>query len=91
MPRFRIDQMMDFNWKLLMPLSLTVVALTAMVDKLLPANIAWVRIGGLLLLNLIIFIATDRLLDVFWKKRLLEMPSRLDELESTTTIKQGAG
>jgi len=89
MPRFRIDQMMAFNWKVITPLALTVVALTALVDKLLPSNIMWVRVGGLLLLNLIIFIATDRLLDIFWKKPLLQKKSYIDE-KSTSSVKQGA-
>jgi NADH-quinone oxidoreductase subunit H len=35
LPRFRIDQMMDLNWKLLTPLSIAVLAVSAVVDKLL--------------------------------------------------------
>jgi NADH-quinone oxidoreductase subunit H len=91
MPRFRIDQLMDYNWKLLTPLSLAVVAFTALVDKLLPPNLGWVRIGGLLLLNLFLFIATDRLLDIFWRKRLNEKFKPLDDPENTASVKQGAG
>lgn len=36
LPRFRIDQMMALNWKLLVPLSLATVVMTAIVDKLSP-------------------------------------------------------
>jgi NADH-quinone oxidoreductase subunit H len=36
LPRFRIDQMMALNWKLLVPLSLATVVMTAIVDKLAP-------------------------------------------------------
>jgi NADH-quinone oxidoreductase subunit H len=35
LPRFRIDQMMDLNWKLLTPLSIAVLAVSAVVDKLM--------------------------------------------------------
>jgi hypothetical protein len=91
MPRFRIDQMMDFNWKVLTPLSLAVVGLTALVDKLLPPQILWVRIGGLLLLNLILMIATDRLLDIFWKKPLLQKNNQQEDPQKESSIKQGAG
>jgi NADH-quinone oxidoreductase subunit H len=68
MPRFRIDQMMDFNWKVLTPLALGTVSLTALVNKLLP-DIIWVRVGGLLLLNLVLWFAADRLMDVYWHKQ----------------------
>jgi NADH-quinone oxidoreductase subunit H len=35
LPRFRIDQMMDLNWKVLTPLSLALVIVTAVADKLM--------------------------------------------------------
>jgi len=91
MPRFRIDQMMDFTWKVLTPLSLTVVSMTALVDKLLPANLIWVRIGGLILLNIIIFIATDRLLDIYWKKPLFQKNNQVEDASKASSVKLGAG
>jgi NADH-quinone oxidoreductase subunit H len=39
-PRVRIDQMMDFNWKLMVPLSALLLAVVAIVDRVLPANAA---------------------------------------------------
>jgi NADH-quinone oxidoreductase subunit H len=35
LPRFRIDQMLNFNWKVLTPLALVLLMVTAMVEKLL--------------------------------------------------------
>jgi NADH-quinone oxidoreductase subunit H len=35
LPRFRVDQMLDLNWKVLTPLALAVVFATALVDKAL--------------------------------------------------------
>ncbi|RPI91394.1 MAG: hypothetical protein EHM39_14610, partial [Chloroflexi bacterium] len=33
LPRFRMDQMLDLNWKVLAPLSLAMVFITALFDK----------------------------------------------------------
>ena len=38
LPRVRIDQMLDLNWKYLVPLSLILVLVVAVVDKLIPAG-----------------------------------------------------
>ena len=37
-PRIRIDQMNSFNWKFITPLALTVLIVTALVDKLAVEN-----------------------------------------------------
>ncbi len=67
LPRVRIDQMNDFNWKFLVPLSLTVLVVTILLDKALitvtpfAAN-AWVRAAVHLLANLVIMIGTVQIL-----------------------------
>ncbi len=53
-PRLRIDQMLDFCWKFLTPLSLAVLILTAILDKVLAGTAQWVYIGGQLLGNLVL-------------------------------------
>jgi hypothetical protein len=35
LPRFRIDQMLSFNWKVLTPLALVLLMVTAIVEKIL--------------------------------------------------------
>jgi NADH-quinone oxidoreductase subunit H len=72
MPRLRIDQMLNFNWKFLTPLALVLLVVTAVVDKLyfiiLPgfhltdALIPWVRAGVHLLVNAIILLITIQIL-----------------------------
>jgi NADH-quinone oxidoreductase subunit H len=72
MPRLRIDQMLNFNWKFLTPLALVLLIVTAVVDKLffmvLPdlniveTAIPWVRAGVHLLMNVIIVLITIQLL-----------------------------
>ena len=57
MPRLRIDQVLAFNWKFLLPMGLVMFLMVALVDKLLwYAGVpeGWARAGGLLLANVLI-------------------------------------
>lgn len=38
LPRVRIDQILDFNWKFLVPISLVLILVVAVLDKLIPAS-----------------------------------------------------
>lgn len=67
-PRFRIDQMMALNWKVLTPLSLTTVLVTAVVDKSIPQGNTLLRIGSLLVANLILWLVADRMITAFRKR-----------------------
>jgi NADH-quinone oxidoreductase subunit H len=72
MPRLRIDQMLNFNWKFLTPLALVLLVVTAVVDKLfyvlLPGFqisavlLPWIRAGVHLLANIIIVLVTVQIL-----------------------------
>ncbi len=72
MPRLRIDQMLNFNWKFLTPLALTLLVVTAVADKVFylvipgvnvsAALIPWLRAGVHLLINLIILFITIQIL-----------------------------
>jgi NADH-quinone oxidoreductase subunit H len=72
MPRLRIDQMLNFNWKFLTPLALVLLIATAVVDKVfylvIPGlNISasllpWVRAGVHLLMNVVIVLVTVQIL-----------------------------
>ncbi len=68
MPRFRIDQMLNFNWKVLIPLSMTLVTCTALIDKLLPGSF-WIRVPVLFALNIVLFLAAERLMRIGSKKK----------------------
>lgn len=74
-PRLRIDQVMDFNWKFLVPLALVNLMVIALVDKLglvlIPSYVSsggfkeiLPRAGVLLLANLLIALATMVLIGV---------------------------
>ena len=69
MPRFRIDQMMNLNWKVLTPLSLTLVMLSALVDKLLPASDNLLRVPALFILNIILLFFANQFLQRSSKKK----------------------
>jgi NADH-quinone oxidoreductase subunit H len=69
LPRFRIDQMLDLNWKILTPLALFTFMSTAIVNKLLPAGNNFIRIGGLLALNVFIWMITNWLLTRYIHRR----------------------
>lgn len=70
LPRFRIDQMLDLNWKVLTPLILGLVFATALIDKAVTQVLSgtddlvlWiVRTVALLALNLLAFWATSNLM-----------------------------
>jgi len=59
LPRFRIDQMMDLNWKVLTPISLVLLAVTALVYKLIPAGMVFLQVVALLAANAVVVVAAD--------------------------------
>jgi NADH-quinone oxidoreductase subunit H len=64
LPRFRIDQMMDINWKLLTPLAMAVVSVTAVLDKVMTIYQFkwWLYVPVMLLANALILLVTLLLL-----------------------------
>ncbi len=73
LPRFRIDQMLDLNWKVLAPLALAMVFVTALLDKAvvdISSAMAWMPVVALLARVIVLLLAN---LAVFWLvSRLLE-------------------
>ena len=61
LPRFRIDQMMDLNWKVLTPLSLSVVVVMALAGRILADIPDLFRVAIFIALNVILMIIVDRL------------------------------
>lgn len=71
LPRFRMDQMLDLNWKILTPLALVVLMSTALVDKALASVVVGfsenlqllIQVVVLVILNLGIFLFVSRLME----------------------------
>ena len=61
-PRIRIDHMLAFNWKFLVPLSLTVLVTTAILHKILIVLPQWQYIAGMFASNLVIATGTIEIL-----------------------------
>jgi len=69
LPRIRIDHMLAFNWKFLTPLSLVVLVVTALLDKILESADRWIYVLAMLAANLIIGWMTILILKRFEPKR----------------------
>ena len=69
LPRFRIDQMMNLNWKLLTPLSMAVLILTALLDKLIPSSQPFIRVIGMVAMNGIILLVLNEILKLVETRR----------------------
>ncbi len=67
LPRFRIDFVLNFNWKLLTPLSLAVVFVTAILDNLLGEQGTLPYVAGMILANAFVVWVTGSILRKYAK------------------------
>lgn len=71
LPRIRIDQLMDFGWKLLIPFSLGLVIVTSILEKMLIQNgiSGWTHAGIHLVMNVVVAWLTIQAMIAFQSRR----------------------
>lgn len=75
LPRFRIDQMMALNWKVLTPIAILIVSLTAVIEKLFESATPFTHNVAMLAVNILVI----AIVVLFSRKPL---SSRRDQIES---------
>ncbi|MBN1305705.1 MAG: NADH-quinone oxidoreductase subunit NuoH [Anaerolineales bacterium] len=70
-PRIRIDHMLAFNWKILVPLSFTLIMLVAVLNKLLLGYGTLVYVAGMFLANVLLAIVTIMILGAYARRQRL--------------------
>lgn len=94
-PRLRIDQMMNVNWKFLTPLSLINLVVMAVAAKLVPAAPILLRVGILVVINLVLWLITDRILSMVESKHdkervIVSKPLPVARPEKVEPIEEGS-
>jgi NADH-quinone oxidoreductase subunit H len=84
-PRIRIDHMLAFNWKFLVPLSLVLLMVVAVLNNLLAGTASWVYASVMFLSNVVLAWLTVEILKSYARRQ------RQQEEAPAQTVAQAAG
>lgn len=95
-PRIRIDQLLDFNWKFLVPLTLGLILVVAVVVKLIPDGTnPWVTAAVLFTVNIVVGLIALEFVRRYARQQRVEvetassnsdLPVDVPERQSTATV-----
>ncbi len=92
LPRFRIDQMMNLNWKVLTPLSLALIIAMAIVGGVTRELPVFWQVIGFLLVNLLLLWAADHLMRLAQRRKTkINLAMQTGSGVLTTSTKHGTG
>lgn len=81
LPRIRIDHMLAFNWKFLVPLSLVVLVVTAILHKIMVVLPTWQYALGMFFSNIVIGAATLEILRAAGRKQKKSSEQAIKKME----------
>ncbi|GMQ77574.1 MAG: NADH-quinone oxidoreductase subunit NuoH [Anaerolineae bacterium] len=91
LPRVRIDQLLYFNWKFLVPLVLTLILVVAVVAKLIPPDAnEWLQAGILLVVNILLAVTALEFVRRYARSRRQAVEDDAESLGGAASALSGA-
>jgi NADH-quinone oxidoreductase subunit H len=91
LPRVRIDQLLNFNWKFLVPITLSLILVVAVVVKLLPQDInPWAEAAVLFAVNVLFALIILEILRRQGRRRRLEQEAVQEARRQAVTAPEAA-
>jgi len=88
-PRIRIDQLLDFNWKFLVPLTLGLIMVIAVVVKLIPEGTnPWAAAAALFIVNILVGLVALEFVRRYARRQRIEVETASISLDATGNVSE---